>query len=171
MSRSSPPQPRIHQGTAWTSVTSSRRETLTSLSRTHKKRRREMNQGERRTQKREAGRVTGLANSECRVQNSWRRRRHEWTGTESNRRHKDFQSFALPTELPVRQFRHVASATMLSERILQNPAGIRRDPKLPTNLRNPPRKINAPRRASHPSSTPRVQSPPSGSRWSPQRSC
>ncbi len=24
-----------------------------------------------------------------------------WTGTESNRRHKDFQSFALPTELPV----------------------------------------------------------------------
>src|SRR5690625_1892992 len=26
---------------------------------------------------------------------------HEWwLGTESNRRHKDFQSFALPTELP-----------------------------------------------------------------------
>ena len=24
----------------------------------------------------------------------------EWCGTESNRRHKDFQSFALPTELP-----------------------------------------------------------------------
>ena len=23
-----------------------------------------------------------------------------WLGTESNRRHKDFQSFALPTELP-----------------------------------------------------------------------
>ena len=23
-----------------------------------------------------------------------------WAGTESNRRHKDFQSFALPTELP-----------------------------------------------------------------------
>ena len=23
-----------------------------------------------------------------------------WRGTESNRRHKDFQSFALPTELP-----------------------------------------------------------------------
>ena len=27
-----------------------------------------------------------------------------WTGTESNRRHKDFQSFALPTELPVRGY-------------------------------------------------------------------
>jgi hypothetical protein len=25
-----------------------------------------------------------------------------WLGTESNRRHKDFQSFALPTELPSR---------------------------------------------------------------------
>ena len=26
----------------------------------------------------------------------------EWLGTESNRRHKDFQSSALPTELPSR---------------------------------------------------------------------
>ena len=26
-----------------------------------------------------------------------------WAGTELNRRHKDFQSFALPTELPALQ--------------------------------------------------------------------
>jgi hypothetical protein len=32
-----------------------------------------------------------------------------WTGTESNRRHKDFQSFALPTELPVRIFPNLGS--------------------------------------------------------------
>ena len=27
---------------------------------------------------------------------------HQWLGTESNRRHADFQSAALPTELPSR---------------------------------------------------------------------
>ena len=29
----------------------------------------------------------------------------KWNGAESNRRHKDFQSFALPTELPFLPFR------------------------------------------------------------------
>ena len=29
----------------------------------------------------------------------------KWNGAESNRRHKDFQSFALPTELPFLSFR------------------------------------------------------------------
>ena len=32
-----------------------------------------------------------------------------WTGTESNRRHMDFQSIALPSELPVRIFPDLAS--------------------------------------------------------------
>jgi hypothetical protein len=30
------------------------------------------------------------------------RSKYVWAGTESNCRHKDFQSFALPTELPAR---------------------------------------------------------------------
>jgi hypothetical protein len=35
--------------------------------------------------------------------------RFSWTGTESNRRHMDFQSIALPAELPVRIFPDLAS--------------------------------------------------------------
>lgn len=38
----------------------------------------------------------------------------EWTGAESNRRHMDFQSIALPTELPVQIFHNLTSETKLS---------------------------------------------------------
>jgi hypothetical protein len=52
----------------------------------------------------------------------------QWTGTESNRRHKDFQSFALPTELPVRIFPNLASPKGEAKfGKIQDPA--RRDPK------------------------------------------
>ena len=38
----------------------------------------------------------------------------QWTGAESNRRHMDFQSIALPSELPVQRFRNLANEVKLS---------------------------------------------------------
>jgi hypothetical protein len=37
-----------------------------------------------------------------------------WLGAESNRRHVDFQSTALPTELPSREWRNIQSRRGLS---------------------------------------------------------
>ena len=53
-----------------------------------------------------------------------------WTGTESNRRHMDFQSIALPSELPVRKLPNLSSPKSESkfEEVFRIPTSICRKP-------------------------------------------
>ena len=51
-----------------------------------------------------------------------------WLGAELNRRHKDFQSSALPTELPSQTHKSVEANDRLRYRLLHTVVGV----KLPT---------------------------------------